>query len=103
MSTEGQQYLEQVNRELNDLDQELDGLALKAEHLPVERKQHFIDQIDAVRDERKALQKKLDEVQSAGDLSWDAVKETVDNYWNSFKEVLGQSKREFKQGYKEDR
>ena len=78
MKQERDDYVKSVDAKLAEFDQKFDGLDARAGAMAGPAKADFKDAIDGLRDQRKAVSKKLDDLKSVSIESWMALKGEVD-------------------------
>jgi len=71
-------YVRSVNAKLAEFDQKFDGLDARAGALTGPAKKGFKDAVDGLRDQRKAVSRKLDDLKSVSLDSWMQLKGEVD-------------------------
>jgi len=78
MKQQRDEYVRSLNAKLNEFDQKFDGLDARAAALDGPAKKGFKDAVDSLRDQRKAVSKKLDDLKSVSVESWMTLKGEVD-------------------------
>jgi hypothetical protein len=70
-------YVRSVNAKLDEFDQKFDGLDARAAAMTGPAKRGFKDAVDSLRDQRKAVSRKLDDLKSVSIDSWMPLKGEV--------------------------
>jgi hypothetical protein len=79
MKAERDEYVKSVDARLHEFDQKVDGLDKRASAMTGTTKTDFANAIDRLRDERKAVGSKLDDLKSVNIESWQILKGEVDS------------------------
>ena len=79
MKQERDDYVKSANAKLAEFDQKFDGLDKRAGALTGAAKNDFKSSIDGLRDQRKAVGEKLDDLKSVNIDSWMPLKNEVDS------------------------
>jgi DNA repair exonuclease SbcCD ATPase subunit len=78
LKTQRDAYVKQVDAKLAEFDQKFDGLEARAKALTGAAKTDFDNSIKDLRDERKQVAKKLDDLKAVSVESWTTLKGEVD-------------------------
>jgi len=78
---ENRSYLQQMARQLQGLDDDLDKLKAKAEKAKTGNTAAVQRQIDEVQAKKHTLDEEIKQLQEAGDESWDDVKMGMEKSW----------------------
>ena len=90
------EYIAEAKQRLDDWSAEIDALEAKGRDLKDDAKEKYLEQLAVLRLQREEGEKKLAELQSAAESSWDRVKAESENLW----EALKDSARVFRSHYK---
>lgn len=71
-------YVKGMEAKLDEFDKKISGLDERASAMKGDAKKDFTNAIDLLRDERKTVKKKLDDVRNVSVGSWTTMKDTVD-------------------------
>ncbi len=82
-------FLKRVESKLRDLDDEIDGLAAKAEKAGHDARIRYDEEIAALRMKREAVDGKIQRVREAGGASWGALKGGVLDATDDLKRAIG--------------
>jgi hypothetical protein len=88
-------YVKGVEARLSELDQKMDGLDQRASAMTDASKTDFKKAIDNLRDQRKTVASKLDDLKSAGAESWTTMKGQVDSALESLERSYEQVSNQF--------
>ena len=80
---ERDQYVRSVEAKLDEFDKKFDGLGERAAAMPKPARQGFNDAIDSLRQQRKDVMQKLDDLKKVSLDSWTSLKGEVDSGLNS--------------------
>jgi hypothetical protein len=78
MKRQRDDYVRSVNAKLDEFDQKFDGLDARAAALSGPAKDGFKNAVDGLRDQRKAVSRKLDDLKGVSINSWMPLKGEVD-------------------------
>jgi hypothetical protein len=78
MKQQRDEYIKSVEAKLAEFDQKFDGLDARASAMGGSAKTDFKNSIDRLRDQRKNVGKKLDDLKSVSVESWTTMKGAVD-------------------------
>ena len=78
MKQQRDDYVKAVDAKLAEFDQNFDGLDARAKEMSGTAKRDFNDSIAALRDQRKAVSQKLDDLKGVSVESWMTLKGEVD-------------------------
>lgn len=78
MRDERDRYVRSVEAKLDEFDQKFDGLNARASAMPKPAKQGFNDAVDSLREQRKDVARKLDDMKKVSIDSWMTLKGEVD-------------------------
>ena len=79
MKAERDEYVKSVNARLQEFDQKVDGLDKRATAMTGTQKTDFDNAIDRLRDERKGVGSKVDDLKGVNVESWQTLKGEVDS------------------------
>ena len=79
MKQQRDDYVKSINAKLDEFDQKFDGLDERASAMKGEAKDNFQKDIDQLRDDRKAVARKLDDLKGVSLDSWMTLKGEVDS------------------------
>src|SRR5262245_21704429 len=79
MKQQRDDYIRSVNAKLDEFDQKLDGLDARAKAMTAPEKRDFQESVDRLRDERKGVSRKLDDMKKVSPDSWMPLKTEVDD------------------------
>lgn len=96
MSQSRNEFIEKIKSGLDDLDQRIEELKQRGDKLEGEAKKEYENRLHDLREKRRESQRKLDEVQAAGEEKWQQLKDEAEHAWKS----LGNSFNYFKSHFK---
>ena len=79
MKAERDDYVKNMDARMDEFDKKLDGLDERVGAMPGEAKTSLNDNIDRLRDQRKDVAKKLDDLKSVSVESWQTMRGEVDS------------------------
>ena len=79
MKKDRDEYVKSMDARLSEFDQKLDGLDKRADAMTGTAKSDFKNLTDQLRDQRKDVAKKLDDMKGVSAESWMSMKEDVDS------------------------
>jgi len=79
MKDERNAYVKSVDARLAEFDQKFDGLDARAKAMTGAAKTDFMNAVDRLRDERKGVASKLDDLKNVSIESWTTLKGEVDS------------------------
>lgn len=103
MSDKREEYTRKLKAKIDECDARLDKLSDKACQADDEAKTRYHLEMDELREERKEIEHKIQELQNAGDSAWDDLKQGIDNSWSTWKKSFSRAKSEFEQAYRKGR
>lgn len=90
-------YLQKLAQQLQEWDQEMNELKLKADSAKAGAKAEFQKQLEELRLKKEAAQGKFEQLQKAGDEAWDELKEGLEKSWTELKGSFRSAVSKFKQ------
>ena len=87
------QFVEQMQRQLNELNRDVDQLAVKIEKSSAAAKADAEPKIKALRDKASQLNQKLEEAKGATESTWDDVKSGFRKGYNELKEGFQEARQ----------
>lgn len=90
------EYIEQAKQRLDAWNAEIDALESKAQGVKDDAKAKYLEQLAALRTQREEGAKKLAELQSAPESSWERVKAESENVWEALKDSAEAFRAHFK-------
>jgi predicted nucleic acid-binding Zn-ribbon protein len=89
-------YLAQMNSQLKKWDGEMDKLTAKTHELGAEARAKYQAQLDALRANRDAALKKMQEITTASESAWHEVSKGMTTVWDAMKAALEKAGSQFK-------
>jgi uncharacterized coiled-coil DUF342 family protein len=89
-------YLAQMNSQLKKWDAELDKLSAKTSELGAEARTKYQEQLDALRANRDAALKKMQELSAASESAWHEMSKGMSSAWDAMKTALEKATGQFK-------
>ncbi len=85
-------YVAKMEAQLKEWGAQLSGLKAKAEKATAQGKLEYQKHLEASQAKHEAANRKLDELKSAGEERWQALKAGVEGAWNEFKTTVDKTK-----------
>ena len=80
------EYVAEMKKRLDEWSTEIDAMELKADELKEDAKVKYEEQLVALRAKREEGKKKLADLQSATETSWEHMKAGTESFWEALKE-----------------
>lgn len=93
---EKNEYLDKMAKQVGEWEANIEALKKKAEKAKTETKNEYLAQIEALNQKKEAAQKKLAELQAAGDDMWEDLKSVVESAWEDMKKSLKSASNKIK-------
>lgn len=90
------EYVAESQKRLDDWNAEIDALEAKAGDIKEDDKVKYQEQLVALRAKREEGEKRLAEIQSADESSWEHLKAGTENVWEALKESVKTFQAHFK-------
>ncbi len=81
-------YQQKLEAQLAEWDAEINKLKAKADKVEADAKIEYHNQMENLQARRQTLEKKLEELQQAGDDAWEDLKSGVENAWSEFEKAV---------------
>jgi poly(hydroxyalkanoate) granule-associated protein len=89
-------YQKKLEAQLKEWDAQLDQLMAKAEKAKADVRSKVEDELDSLKTQRAAVQKKLDELRNRGEEAWEDLKGGLEKAWGDINKALGKVVAHFK-------
>ena len=89
-------YVSKMKQRLDKWNAKMDALEAKAHKANADTKVKYQEQLIALRAQRQEGEKKLEEIKSASEDSWEHLKAEAENIRKAFKDSVNQFKSHFK-------
>ena len=89
-------YLAMIQSQFRKWDAELDKLSVKAGQLSADARARYEEQLNAMRADRDAANRKLQDMRAAGESAWQHMRAGTDASWDSMKNALDRASSQFK-------
>lgn len=89
-------YFAMIQSQIRKWDAEVDKLSAKAGQLSADTRARYEEQLKAMRAERDAANKKLQDMRAAGESAWQHLRAGLDASWESMKSALDKASSQFK-------
>ena len=96
-------YVQKLKAKMDEWSAEIDKIEAKAGQTEAESKIAYEKQLADLRAKRKEVDKKIAELQKAGEGAWEDLKQGLENSWEILKTSVTKAKSEFDRGYREGR
>jgi septal ring factor EnvC (AmiA/AmiB activator) len=93
--TDRNQFINSVKAQLDEWNADIGTLEAKIEHASDDTKQQLKNHLAKAHEARDAVTKKLAQLESSGEQSWDSAKGEVEHAWNAFKSTVNHFKSQF--------
>ena len=90
------EYFVMMEGQIKKWDAEVDKLRVRGEQLSAEAKAKYAEQLKAMRANRDAAYKKLQEMRTANESAWQHMQSGIDTTWASMKSALDKASSQFK-------
>ncbi len=90
------EYFATMEAQIKKWDAEVDKLRVKGEQMSADASAKYAEQIKAMRANRDAAYKKLQEMRTANESAWQHMQSGVDAAWGSMKNALDKASSQFK-------
>ncbi len=88
-------YQKKLQAKLEEWNADIEKLQAKADAAEADAQLDYYKEIEDLRAKQEAAGKKLDELKSAGDDTWEDVKAGIDNAWESLSSAIKSAKSRF--------
>lgn len=88
-------YVEMLKEQLDKWNTELDKLEAKADRTRTEGKLEYEKQMADLKERRKDLEDKIDEIQQAGEGAWEDLKAGVEIAWDALGDAIKSATSKF--------
>jgi chromosome segregation ATPase len=89
-------FIETLKGRLDDLDDRIKKLEMKGKQFEGEARKEYENRLQDLREKRRHVDRKLDELRAAGEEKWQALKDEAEHTWKA----LGNSFNYFKSHFK---
>ena len=90
------EYFAMMEAQIKKWDAEVDKLKAKGEQMSAEARAKYAEQLNAMRANRDAAYKKLQEMRTANESAWQHMQSGIDAAWESMKKALDKVSSQFK-------
>ncbi len=94
--TEKEAYQKKRSAQRREWQAKIEGLKARADRVAAEQQIKFYKEIESLRKKQKYAMKKLDELESAGEVTWKGIKWKVEIARNDLKTAVDQALVKFK-------
>jgi uncharacterized coiled-coil DUF342 family protein len=95
MSENREAYVQKLKAKIDEWNADIDKLSAKARQAKAGKEAEYREQIETLRARRSELEKKLTELQQAGESTWQDLKKGVETSWEALKEGYAAAKERF--------
>ena len=88
-------YEKKLEAQLKEWKTDIDKMKAKADKADAEAKLEYYKQIEDLRTQQEAAQKKLTELKAAGESAWEDLKSGIDLAWTSLGESIKSARSRF--------
>ncbi len=90
------EYFAMMEGQIKKWDAEVDKLKVKGEQMSADASAKYAEQLKAMRANRDAAYKKLQEIRTANESAWQHMQSGIDAAWDSMKNALDKASSQFK-------
>ncbi len=90
------EYFAMMEGQIKKWDAEVDKLRVKGEQMSADASAKYAEQLKAMRANRDAAYKKLQEIRTANESAWQHMQSGIDSAWDSMKNALDKASSQFK-------
>ena len=90
------EYFAMMEGQIKKWDAEVDKLRVKGEQMGADASAKYAEQLKAMRANRDAAYKKLQEMRTANESAWEHMQSGIDAAWGSMKNALDKASSQFK-------
>ncbi|MDT8408717.1 MAG: hypothetical protein RQ741_03875 [Wenzhouxiangellaceae bacterium] len=94
--TSRNEFIDKMKERLDDLDERIEELKKKGDEFEGQARKEYENRLNDLREKRRDAEKRIKEVQAAGEERWQAVKDEAEHAWKA----LGNSFNYFKSHFK---
>ena len=94
--TKKDEYFTMMESQIKKWDAEVDKLRAKSAQMSAEARIKYEEQLQAMRANRDAANKKLQEIRTASESAWQNMQAGMDAAWTSMKNALDKASSQFK-------
>jgi uncharacterized coiled-coil DUF342 family protein len=95
MTENREAYIQKLKAKIDEWNADIDKLMAKARQAKAGKEVEYREQIETLRAKRSELEKKLTELQQAGESTWHDLKKGVETSWEALKEGYAAVKGRF--------
>jgi predicted nucleic acid-binding Zn-ribbon protein len=88
-------YLQRLKAKLDEWNADLDKLTAQAKQVDATMRIEIHKQIDSLREQRTALERKFEEIRQSGDAAWQDIKAGVDHAWSALSDAVKSARSKF--------
>lgn len=89
-------FIETLKGRLDDLDARIKKLELKGKEFEGEARKEYEKRLQDLREKRRHVDRKLDELRAAGEEKWQALKDEAEHTWKALSSSFNYFKSHFK-------
>ena len=90
------EYFQMMESQMKKWDAEVDKLRAKSHQISADARVKYDEQLKAMRANRDAAHKKLEEMKTASESAWQNMQSGMDSAWTSMKSALEKASSQFK-------
>jgi len=90
------QYIQKLHAKLDEWNAEIDKLKAKADQVETESRMEYQNQIKNLQEKRGKAEKKITELQNAGEGAWEDLKAGAQLAWDAMEDALKSARSRFK-------
>ncbi len=88
-------YREKMQAQIREMEAEINKLVARAQGAKADAKIEYQRQIDELRSKQDALERKLRELDAAGDRAWDDIRTGIESAWDDLKGAVNDAVARF--------
>jgi len=89
-------YIEQLKKQLDLWGDDLEQMEAQAHMAEADLKIRYLDQLEALRQQREKVRHQLTQVRESGDQEWEELKENVDEAYQKVTAAFSEARNKFK-------
>ncbi|WP_035271615.1 sll1863 family stress response protein [Desulfonatronum thiodismutans] len=103
MSEKRDAYVQRLKAKVDEWNADIDKLTAKADQAEADAKIKCQQKLEELRSKRQELEEKIVDLQSAGESTWEELRQGVESSWGVWKASFARAKTAFEKGYQEGR
>jgi len=89
-------YQDKMTAKLREIDAEIERLKARAANKQIDTKNSVREKIDSIKENRKAVENKLNELNQKGEDAWSELRTGINNSWDELKSSVDEAVEKFK-------